>query len=276
MLRSRESDRCRYPASRIIVAAGSASVPLFGSATRSIRVLLVPCCVLQELVNVFERDLAPEHEDLDAVEQLGDLLGQRVVGLVLGGQPHLAGLLEQLLALRVHPRVESRDRARALRAGGGLLGQLDEQLVEGLHVRSLLTTSSSYVDRVDANSCTERAAPGAYAAPGGSPNGRSAHYGGRELFGERRQCQRPTAPSPGCTRRPLPALGHAVGAHPSVGVPHVVRCESGQGATLNTCRTWRNGHLTGHHEHGSTRPLGRERPGRGVLHRKALVRRDTE
>src|ERR687894_3096088 len=107
MLRSRESERCRYPASRIMVAAGSASVPLFGSATRSMGLSSRATCSAvhnavprrmhrgsKVLVDVLERDLAPDHEDLDPVEQLGDLLGKGVVGLVLGGQPDLPGLLE--------------------------------------------------------------------------------------------------------------------------------------------------------------------------------------
>ena len=45
-----------------------------------------------------------------AVQQLRDLLGERVVGLVLGGQPDLAGLLEDLLALGVHARRRARRR----------------------------------------------------------------------------------------------------------------------------------------------------------------------
>ena len=40
-------------------------------------------------------------------------LGQRVIALVFGGQPHLAGLLEDLLAQSVHAAVERRDRAAA-------------------------------------------------------------------------------------------------------------------------------------------------------------------
>src|SRR4051812_44441304 len=171
MLRSRVSLRWRYPASRIIVAAGSARVPLLGSAMRSMElssVVLIGSAVQiggagsggpppttrviprrrprgcasvlsQVLVDVLERDPAADHDDLDPVEQLRDLLGQRVVRLVLGGQPHLAGLLEQLLALRVDTGVERGHRARPLRAGGGLLGQLREQLVEGLHRRTPLT-----------------------------------------------------------------------------------------------------------------------------------------
>src|SRR4249919_2533881 len=118
MLRSRESERCRYPASRIIVAAGSARVPLLGSATRSIGFLLASAnrrsavkriqrgADSEVLVDVCEVQAAPDHDDLGAVEKLGDLLGERVVRLVLGGQPDLAGLLEELLSLGVHPGVD--------------------------------------------------------------------------------------------------------------------------------------------------------------------------
>src|SRR3954452_13266816 len=158
MLRSRESDRCRYPASRIIVAAGSASVPLFGRATRSISSPSQCYCAQclssravragvsgwsgivrsEVLVDVGELQAPPDHDHLGAVEELGDLLGEGVVRLVLGGQPHLAGLLEELLALGVHPGIESGDGARSGGAGPGLLTQLGEQLVERLHRWSLI------------------------------------------------------------------------------------------------------------------------------------------
>src|SRR5690242_17480071 len=98
--------------------------------------------VLQELVHVLEPETAPDHEHLQPVQQLRDLLGQRVVGLVLGGEPHLARLFEDLLALCMDARVERGDRCRACWTRRGLLAQLGEQLVERLHRSSPLTPPS--------------------------------------------------------------------------------------------------------------------------------------
>src|SRR5690606_11441016 len=62
-----------------------------------------------------------------------DLLRGLVVRLVLGGHPHLGGLLDDLLADRVHAGVELCDRARTLGARDGLGGELLEEGVERLH-----------------------------------------------------------------------------------------------------------------------------------------------
>src|SRR6478609_7267694 len=67
------------------------------------------------------------------VEELADLLGGLVVRLVLGGHPHLGGLLDDLLPDRVHAGVELRDGARTLGSGLRLLGQLGIQLLKALH-----------------------------------------------------------------------------------------------------------------------------------------------
>src|SRR3954467_10716472 len=84
-------------------------------------------------VDVVERDALGEHEDLQMVEQLADLLGRLVVRLVLGGHPHLGCLLDDLLADRVDPGVELRDGARPRGSRLRLLGQLRIQLLKALH-----------------------------------------------------------------------------------------------------------------------------------------------
>ena len=66
-------------------------------------------------------------------KQLADLLGQLVVTLVVGGQPHLAGLFEDLLAQSVYAAVERGDSAAVGGPGSRFVAQLGEQRVEGLH-----------------------------------------------------------------------------------------------------------------------------------------------
>src|SRR4051794_11346676 len=127
------------------------------------------CDFLQELVHVFEPETAAQHEHLQPVQQLRDLLGQRVVGLVFGGEPHLACLFEDLLALRVDARLERGDRGRTCRARCGLLAQLREQLVEGLHASSPLTLPVCWVASERTDRVRFPAAPGIEGAPRGSP-----------------------------------------------------------------------------------------------------------
>src|SRR5690349_9877027 len=124
-VRSLGSVRRRYPASDRISDADSLSAPLLGTATRSMS---------QLPVHVVEREAARKHEHLGPVEELADLLGQRLVALVFGGQPHLAGFLEDLLADAVHPAVQRGDGAAACGPSAGPLAELGEQGVEGLHV----------------------------------------------------------------------------------------------------------------------------------------------
>src|SRR5918998_444110 len=135
-VRSLASWRCRYPASASISEAGSARVPLLGTATRSIwpsPFVMSPFIgTSQVAVDVAGIDPAAEHEHLNAVEQLGDLLRQPLIGFVFGGDPHLAGFLEHLLALGVYPVVQRRHRTGARRPGPGPLGQLPEQLIKRL------------------------------------------------------------------------------------------------------------------------------------------------
>ena len=108
-------------------SAGSASEPLFGTAMRSMG---LPVCEvevgggragLQMSVDVVEPDALAEHDDLDPVEQLADLLGGALGRFVLGGHPDLGGLLDDLLALGVHAGVERLDGRRTgrARAAGG-------------------------------------------------------------------------------------------------------------------------------------------------------------
>ena len=84
-------------------------------------------------VDLLQRDATADHDDLQAVDELGDLEGERVVVLVLGGELYLAGFLEDLLALRVDTRVERRHRAGTLRPGRRAVAEFREQAVEGLH-----------------------------------------------------------------------------------------------------------------------------------------------
>ena len=55
-------------------------------------------CDPQVPVDVFEREPAGEHEHLQVVQQLGDLLGRSLRRLVLGRHPRLGRLLDDLLA----------------------------------------------------------------------------------------------------------------------------------------------------------------------------------
>src|SRR5690606_12938414 len=95
---SRLSPRCRYPASRSMAAAGSDSEPLFGTATRSMGTDPFPGrsatsgrpghrAGLQMSVYVLEREALGDHQDLDVVQELGNLLGGAVHALVLRGHP---------------------------------------------------------------------------------------------------------------------------------------------------------------------------------------------
>src|SRR3954452_11074229 len=90
---------------------------------------------LQVGVDVVEREAPGEHEDLHAVEQLADLLGGALERLVLGGHPGLGGLLDHLLARRVHAVGDGGHGARGRVSRGDLARQLGEQLVEALHAR---------------------------------------------------------------------------------------------------------------------------------------------
>src|SRR6476619_6414649 len=80
-------------------ATGGGRVGLVGGVTGSSEVG----------VDVVEAQAGGEHEHLGVVEQLADLLGGALGGLVLGGHPRLRGLLDQLLADRMHPGVELTD-----------------------------------------------------------------------------------------------------------------------------------------------------------------------
>src|SRR3954453_5635609 len=91
--------------------------------------------VLQVGVDVVERQAPGEHEDLHPVEQLADLLGGALEGLVLGGHPGLGGLLDHLLARRVDAVGDGGHGARGRVPRGDLPRQLGEQLVEALHAR---------------------------------------------------------------------------------------------------------------------------------------------
>ena len=81
--------------------------------------------------DVLQGEAARDHHDLHVVQQLLDLLGRAVVGLVLGRHPDLGGLLDDLLADRVHAAVELADGAGPLGPLGGDPGQLAEQVIEG-------------------------------------------------------------------------------------------------------------------------------------------------
>src|SRR5262249_22918653 len=77
-----------------------------------------------------------------------DLGGQLIIVLMFGGQPHLAGLLEDLLAQRVYAAVQGRDGAAAHRPSPRLFAQLGEQRVEGLHGWRLFHGGRDAVTRV--------------------------------------------------------------------------------------------------------------------------------
>src|SRR3978361_1345663 len=67
-------------------------------------------------VDGVERESGGEHQHLRVVEQLADLHGRPLMALPLRGHPGLGSLLDQLLADRLHSRLErlhSSGRARA-------------------------------------------------------------------------------------------------------------------------------------------------------------------
>ncbi len=79
-------------------------------------------------VDVLERDALRQHEHLQVVQQLRDLHRGVLDGLVLRGHPDLGGLLDDLLADRVHAGVDGRDGAGALTAlgeGSGTVAAVD-------------------------------------------------------------------------------------------------------------------------------------------------------
>src|SRR3954469_4281907 len=86
-------------------------------------------------VDVVQRQTPRQHEHLHPIEELADLLGGPLEGLVLGRHPRLGGLLDHLLAGGVHAVADRGDGPRGGVAGGDLAGQLGEELVEGLHAR---------------------------------------------------------------------------------------------------------------------------------------------
>src|SRR5690625_5791337 len=93
-------------------------------------------------VDVLEGEALGEHHHLEVVEQLADLFGGLVEGLVLAGHPHFCGLLDDLLADMVHARVELADGARSVGTNPGLLGEFREQRLEILHPLRIRTTAS--------------------------------------------------------------------------------------------------------------------------------------
>src|SRR5699024_11795943 len=88
---------------------------------------------LKLLVDVLEAQAAGQHHDLEVVEELRDLFGGPIVRLVFGGYPDLGGFLDDLLADGMDTGIELRDGPGPLCAGACRLGQLGEQLFEGLH-----------------------------------------------------------------------------------------------------------------------------------------------
>src|SRR3954447_12223215 len=113
-------------------AAGSAREPLLGTAMRSMGFLRWER--RSEVgVDVVQGDVRGEHQHLQVVEQLADLLSRARLTLVLGRHPDLGRLLDDLLADRMDAGVQLGHGARAHGPGRRLVGELGEQLVEGLH-----------------------------------------------------------------------------------------------------------------------------------------------
>src|SRR4051794_39977325 len=111
------------------------SDPLFGTASlsRAPEGLVGTGSSSEVGVDVVEGEAAAEHHHLRVVQQLADLLGCPLWPLVLGSHPGLGGLLDKLLADRVHARVQLGDRAGAGRTGPGLVVELVPELLERLH-----------------------------------------------------------------------------------------------------------------------------------------------
>src|SRR5206468_2755312 len=98
-----------------------------------------------------------DHQDLQVVDQLADLLGGALAALVLGGHPHLGGLLDDLLADGVHAGLHQFDGARARGAGGGLGGQFGVELLEALGAARARGGGAGLGGGVRAGHCSPRA-----------------------------------------------------------------------------------------------------------------------
>src|SRR4051794_31348702 len=114
--------------------AAAERAPLLGTAIRSRSLGGVETIRSSQVrVDVVEGQSGGQHQHLGVVEQLADLLGGALLALVLGGHPRLGGLLDELLADRVHAGVELGHGAGALGPALGPVGQLGPQLLERLH-----------------------------------------------------------------------------------------------------------------------------------------------
>ena len=85
------------------------------------------------LVDILEREVTRDHEDLGVIEQLRNLLGRGFTALELGCHPRFGCFFYELLADGMDPGVELLDGAGTLGAGNRLLGEFCEQGVESLH-----------------------------------------------------------------------------------------------------------------------------------------------
>ena len=88
-----------------------------------------------------------EHEHLDVVEELGDLVRSPVGALVLGSHPRLGGFLDNFLADVVHSMSDGIDRAGSFGARSHLRRQLGPEAVEALHARQPMARSNRYLFR---------------------------------------------------------------------------------------------------------------------------------
>jgi hypothetical protein len=80
------------------------------------------------------------------VEQLRNLLSGPLRALVLGGHPHLAGFLQDLLPDGVAPGLDGLDRAGGRILAGHLVLQLGEEVLEAFHGR---TEASGWKRRIE-------------------------------------------------------------------------------------------------------------------------------
>ena len=76
-----------------------------------------------------------QHQHLDPVQQLADLLSSTVRRLVLRGHPHLSSLFDDLLALVMDAVIQGDDGSRVGGPLGLALSELSEEFVEGFHRR---------------------------------------------------------------------------------------------------------------------------------------------
>jgi hypothetical protein len=85
------------------------------------------------LVNVLKGQPFGDHQYLQVVEQLGNLLGRGFIRFILGSHPDLGSFLNHFLADTVDAGFKFGDGSGASGPGCGFLTELGKKGFEGLH-----------------------------------------------------------------------------------------------------------------------------------------------